>query len=130
MNDADFLSALEECRLRPDEFDHPAHVRAAYLYSREADFAVALGRMRRALRAYAASLGKAERYHETITVGFMALVQRHLHERGDGGGWEGFAALNPELFERGILLEFFPRALLDSPIARKVFVLPRCASEH
>jgi len=39
VNDADFLSALESCRLAPCEFDHAAHVRAAYLYLRAADFA-------------------------------------------------------------------------------------------
>ena len=125
MNDADFLAALEACRLPPEEFDHAAHVRAAYLYSLTADFPEALGRMRRAVRTFAASLGKAERYHETITVGFMALIAQHLHERGDGGGWEGFKASNPELFEREILLQFFPRTLLESATARQVFVLPR-----
>jgi hypothetical protein len=30
------------------------------------------------------------------------------------------------MFEREILLEFFPQALLESPTARQVFVLPRC----
>ena len=81
--------------------------------------------MRRTLRAFAHALGKAERYHETITVAFMALVRQHLHERGDEGGFEGFAKRNPELFERELLLEFFPKSVLDSSTARQIFVLPR-----
>jgi hypothetical protein len=125
MTDAEFLAALEQCRLGPDDFDHAAHVRAAYLYSRNGDFADALGSMRRSLRAFAASLGKPDRYHETITVAFMSLIRQHLHERGDEGGWEGFARRNPELFERDLLLRFFPKSLLESPTARQVFVLPR-----
>jgi len=127
MNDAEFLAALEGCRLRPDQFGHAGHVRAAYLYSREADFAEALANMRRALRAFAHSVGKPDRYHETITVAFMALVRQHLHERGDAGSWEAFAELNPELFDRDLLLEFFPKSLLDSATARQIFVLPRCS---
>jgi hypothetical protein len=125
MTDAEFLAALETCQLAPAQFDHAAHVRAAYLYSRGADFHEAVGRMRHALRAFAASVGKPDRYHETITVAFMALVRQHLHERGDEGGWPGFAHRNPELFERDLLLGFFPKAVLDSPTARQIFVLPR-----
>jgi hypothetical protein len=125
MKDAEFLAALESCRMRPDQFGHAGHVRAAYLYSRQADFAEALASMRRALRAFATSVGKPDRYHETITVAFMALMRQHLHERGDGGSWEAFAERNPELFERDLLLQYFPKSLLDSVTARQIFVLPR-----
>jgi len=66
MSDEEFLAALESCSLNECDFGHAAHVRAAYLYSRSRDFAAALEKMRRAIRTYAASLGKADRYHETI----------------------------------------------------------------
>jgi hypothetical protein len=125
MTDAEFLEALEACRLHPNDFDHAAHVRAAYLYSRRSDFPEALGDMRRAIRSFAASLGAADRYHETITVAFMALVREHLHERGDPGDWPAFAERNAELFDRQLLFRVFPRAVLESATARQVFVLPR-----
>ena len=63
--------------------------------------------MRRAIRNYAGSLGKPERYHETITVAYVALIQQYLHERGSWGGWTGFARLTPELFQPDLLLEFY-----------------------
>ena len=34
MTDAEFIARLESCRLREDEFDHAAHVRAGYQYLR------------------------------------------------------------------------------------------------
>ena len=125
MTDGEFLAALERRELPARDFGHVAHVRAGYLYLRAAEFAAALARLRRAIRRYARHLGKPERYHETVTVAYLALIQQHICERGDGGGWEQFARENPELFRPGLLLEFYSRAELESEVARKIFVLPR-----
>jgi hypothetical protein len=125
MTDEEFLEALERCVLPESAFGHAAHVRAAYLCLRAEEFSGALERTRRAIRNYARHLGKAERYHETITVAYLALIQQHICERGDGGGWAAFERENPELLRPGLLLEFYPKAQLESELARKVFVLPR-----
>jgi hypothetical protein len=130
MTDAEFLRALERCELPEIEFGHAAHVRAAYLHLQDADFTGTLERIRRAIRNYAAHLGKSDRYHETITVAFVALIQQHICERGNGGGWEAFACQNPELLEPGLLREFYPRAQLESDVARRVFVLPHWRPAH
>jgi hypothetical protein len=128
MNDADFLGALESCELPEREFGHAAHVRAAYLYLQGSDFSSALGRIRRSIRAYATRLGNADRYHETITVAYLALVQQHMFERGDGGGWAVFARDNPELFDKSLLQRFYPSEQLSSDTARRIFLLPKAAS--
>ncbi len=127
MTDAEFLRALESCELPEKEFGHAAHVRAAYLYLQQADFAGTLERIRRAIRNYAGHLGQPDRYHETITVAYVALIQQHICERGNGGGWTAFARDNPELFQPGLLRQFYPQAQLESDMARKVFLLPRSA---
>ena len=124
MTDGDFIRALESCTLSEQEFNHAGHVRAAYLYLRSGDFAEGLMRLRAAIRNYAGSLGKPDRYHETITVAYLALIQQLLCERGDGGGWPGFARSAPELFEPDLLLKFYSKAQLDSELARRIFVLP------
>jgi hypothetical protein len=122
--DAAFLQALETCALPEVEFGHAAHVRAAYLYLRASDFASALPRLQRTIRAYASSLGRPDRYHETITVAYLALIQQHIAERGDGGGWRSFERDNPELFDRDLLLHFYSRSQLESGLARRLFLLP------
>ena len=127
MNDAAFLEALEACTLAPSEFTHAAHVRAAYLCLRAGSFGEAIDRMSTTLRRYAKSLGRPDKYHETITVAYLVLIRERLCEGGDGGGWAGFAAANPELFDRDLLLRYFPRQQLESPRARRVFVLPAMA---
>jgi hypothetical protein len=122
--DGNFIRALESCTLSEQEFNHAGHVRAAYLYLQSGDFAEALMRLRRSISNYAGSLGKPDRYHETITVAYLALIQQLMCERGDGGGWAGFARGAPELFEPDLLLKFYSKSQLDSPLARRIFVLP------
>jgi hypothetical protein len=127
MTDENFLSALERCELSPEEFTHTAHLRAGYLYLRAFGFDGALGRTRRAIRAYAAHLGKPEKYHETITVAYLAIIHERLRARGDAGGWEAFARQNQDLCERDLLLRYYPRPQLESDLARAVFLLPHAA---
>jgi len=128
MNDEDFLRALECCEMPEQEFGHAAHVRAAYLYLRQGDFVAALERVRSSIRRDATHLGKPDRYHETITVAYVALIQQHMLERGKGGGWTEFARDNPELLKKELLREFYPTEQLNSDAARKIFLLPRAGS--
>ncbi len=125
MTDVEFLAALESCELPEHDFGHGAHVRAAYLYLRQGDFPDALGRIRRAIRAYSAHLGKPGRYHETVTVAYLALIAQSIAQRGHAGDWNAFQRSNPELMQRDLLLKFYSPAELASDLARQVFVLPR-----
>jgi hypothetical protein len=128
MTDEEFLAALECCTLPAEAFTHAAHVRAGYLYLRAVGFDAALGRMRSAVRRYAAHLGKPDKYHETITVAHLALIHERLSERGDAGDWTSFRQQNPDLFERDLLLRHYRRSELESDLARQVFILPRRAA--
>ncbi len=99
MTDDAFLRELEACTLSERAFGHHAHVRAAYLYLGQSNFAEALVRMRRSICAYATHLGRPDRYHETITLAHLALIQRCIVEHGDRGGWVMFARSNPDLLD-------------------------------
>lgn len=124
MNDQDFLAALERCELAAVDFDHVAHVRAGYLYLCAHGFGGAIERMSAAIRRYAAHLGATDKYNETVTVAWIALIRQHMSERGAAGGWPAFRAANPELFARGVLDRYYDRPVLDSALARRTFVLP------
>jgi hypothetical protein len=124
MNDRQFLRALESCELAPQCFGHREHVRAAFLYLECLPFGAAIDRMRGTLQRYTAALGRPEKYHETLTVAFMCLVNTH-RQRGTYGNWEEFARLNPELFDSGVLRHYYEPATLASPLARTTFVLEK-----
>ena len=97
MTDDEFLHALEGCELPPDDFGHSAHVRAAYLYLRRAEWHEALDAVRGSLQRYVAHLGKADRYDESMTRRYMELIRRRMIERGDVGGWAAFSQANRDL---------------------------------
>jgi hypothetical protein len=124
MTDEEFIEQLESCRLPEIHLSHSEHVRAGYLYLRCNRFPEAVVKMCNAIRNYTQSLGKAERYHETITIGFMALIQQSLKKRESWSEWEEFKAANPNLFAKGALRAYYPAEILDSPAARSSFVLP------
>jgi hypothetical protein len=130
LTDEEFLQALESCTLPESGFGHHAHVRAGYLYLKNSNFAEALVRMRRSICSYATHLGRADRYHETITIAYLALIQQCIVERGDGGGWATFAQSNSELFNPELLGNFYDRDVLQSTLARRVFLLPRSKPCH
>jgi hypothetical protein len=125
--DARFLEALEAATLPPDQFDHASHVRAGYLYLRSAAFPQATAAMCDTIERYSRAIGKPGRYHETITVAFMALINERMRRDGDRGGWPQFCAANPQLFMPDALLAYYPREVLESAQARSSFTLMRLA---
>lgn len=124
MTDERFLAALEACRLAPAEFGHREHVRAAFLYLERLPFGAAIDAMSASLRRYVAALGRADRYHETVTVAFMALVNASRLEQG-GEDWPAFAARNPHLLNARLLDDYYSGATLAAEYARRRFVLER-----
>jgi len=123
MTDAEFLAALESGTLPEAEFNHAGHVRAAWLYLRQSPFPEALAKMSGKLRNYAAARGKPDRYHETITVAYLALISERLLLRSDDGDWRGFVEQNHELLDRRLLTHYYRPETLASPTARRVFIL-------
>nr|WP_298682736.1 hypothetical protein [uncultured Dongia sp.] len=124
MNDDDFLRALEACTLAPAAFNHAAHLRAGFLYLQRQDFPEALGAMRRAIKAFAVSIGKDGLYHETITTAFMTLINARLAIEPAGGSWEDFAAHHRDLFDGTALSQHYSRERLQHKLARQIFLLP------
>ena len=78
------------------------------------------------LRRFAASLGKADRYHETITWAFLLLIRERMARAGNGMDWAEFAAANDDLlsWEQSVLKKYYREETLASDLARVTFVLP------
>jgi len=123
MTDDELLRAFESGEL--EEFPHESHVRVAWCYLQREPILDALASFRRALRRFAAGKGKADRYHETITVAYMLLIADRLFS-SRGLSWEEFAARHPDLLQRqpSLLTRYYSEAVLASSRAREVFILP------
>ena len=128
MTDAELLARLEDASLPEHCFRHRDHLRAAYLYLACDGFLRGLDRMATALRHYAVAKGKAERYHETVTIAYGALIHERMRQGGHmqgghAGGFEAFLAANAELLDPTLLSRFYSPETLASPRARDCFVL-------
>jgi hypothetical protein len=123
--DSDFLAGLEAGTLPPAQFDHRGHLRAGFLYLRRHDFPGACVAMKRAIQRFAALLGKSTLYHETVTVAYLALIAERLADEPAGVGFEEFLARYPELASGEYFRRYYPAGELDTPEARRTFILPR-----
>jgi hypothetical protein len=125
MSDDEFIARLEACTLPEAHFHHVDHLRAAWLYLTRFPASDAIAKFSEVLRCYVTSLGKADRYHETITWAYLLLMNERIH-RSQPATWEQFTAAQSDLFDRknSILLRYYREETLQSELARRVFVMP------
>jgi hypothetical protein len=125
ITDAELVDRFSEGSLAASAFGHREHVRLAFaVLARHPDFGVAAIAYRRMLRAFAVANGAPDRYHETITWAYLAIVRARM---------EGHAAsdamldANPDLLDHrhGALARHYDVAAITAdPFARRLFVLP------
>lgn len=128
MTDEEFARAFERGDIAPAEFRHQSHVRLAWVYLREStSFDAAVGRIRDGIQRFAAAAGASQKYHETITILWMQLLADARGRTGDCT----FAELLercPELADKDLPLQYYPRERLFSDEARARWVPPATTS--
>jgi hypothetical protein len=122
--DDEFVAAFEACALF--EFHHEDHVRVAWIYLSRYSLPDAIGRFSASLRRFAASKGKPDLFHETITWAYLLLINECMHCDDAPRTWEEFAVKNPQFLEspKIFLGRYYSEALLNSARARRTFVFP------
>jgi len=127
LDDEALLGGFESARLPAAAFGHAEHVRAAFLYlTRHPDFGEAAVLFRSALRRFAAAKGVPDRYHETLTWAYLALINERAHGSSFASS-AGFLRSHPELLDAkgGVFSRYYDLgAVTRSARARQVFVLP------
>ncbi len=124
MNDEEFVARFAAGTLEP--FHHADHVRAAFLYLRRFPAPEAIGRFSADLARFAASKGKPELYHETITWAYLILIRERMARSVATPTWDEFAAANGDLLDwrASILKRYYRAETLESRLAKSVFVFP------
>jgi hypothetical protein len=124
MTDAELARALERCDLQNAEFHHESHLRVAWVYldeCRSVDHAVE--RMAEALRRFAASVGRGEKYHHTITA-FWVIALDRVRSSLPGATLTELLGAYPQLRDKDLPLAFYSRDRLFSDDARLSWVEP------
>jgi hypothetical protein len=105
-------------------FPHREHVRMAFEMLRRHDFPESVLHFTRALRMMAASAGKPQAFHQTITIAFLALIAERVERGGALADFAAFERANPELFDKRVLARWYRPERLASDCARRTFLLP------
>lgn len=126
MNDEEWMRQFEEATLANESFHHADHVKMGFLYLRKYPLLEALDRFCEALKRFARTHGKADRYNETISWAFLLLIHERLVRMGPAQNWNEFAAHNADLvrWNDPILKKYYRAETLGSPLAKQIFLFP------
>ena len=123
--DDEFRLMLERLEVGPDEFDHRAHVRLAYIYLCSGSVEEARISMKQALLSFLGHLGAdTSRYHETVTASWILAVRHFMELSVPCASADEFIDRNAALLDTGIMLTHYSAEVLFSPEARSDFVEP------
>jgi hypothetical protein len=119
------LEHFVDTTLPAGEFHHHQHVQVAWEFVRRYGMPAALGEFTAAIKRFADAKGATGLYHETITWAFLLLIAER-QARSGAETWVQFANANPDLlcWKPSILERYYSREVLQSDLAKKVFVLP------
>ena len=107
MTDVELTRALERGEIANEKFRHASHLHVAWVYLSESKSTdEAADKMRQTLRRFAASAGKLEKYHETITLFWVHLLSR-AYAASRGGSLEDIVHANPQLLEKNFPLAYY-----------------------
>jgi hypothetical protein len=101
MTDEQLAELVESCELPGADFDHRHHMRLAYHYLSVEPLLTAVARFATAVNRFATHHGKADKYDDAVTVGYMLLIEERRRRRPHDD-FEGFALHNRDLFEDGM----------------------------
>jgi len=126
VSDAELVRAFEACDPALGGLSHGEHLRIAWHYLQHEPLGLAGERMCAGLRRFAHSRGKPDRFHATITWAYLVMLAECRHEVGDVP-FAAVAERRPELLDHraGAVRSLYGEQVLESPLAREVFLLPR-----
>ena len=128
LSDEELVGAFEACTLPPSQFSHRRHLALGRHYLRQFGFPAGAQRFCERLQAYVTSVGASAKYHETITWAYLVLMNEELTLRSQPDEhFDAMIARRPDLLDHrnGALAQVYDERELESPEARRVFVLPR-----
>jgi len=127
LEDDNFLARLEAADLPADSYNHRSHIRTGFLYVERYGFEGAVKRMRETLVRFTIAVGAEGKYHETITVAFLDLINQRLAIQSHND-WQSFLEANPDLLEGAILLKYYEADVLNSDLARSSYIPPTASA--
>ena len=122
MTDDELISGFETASL--SAFPHADHVRLTILYLTRHGRDETERKLFEGLRRFAAAKGVPEKFHVTMTIAWLELVEDAIRRHPGALDPAALVAVCPELLNRDALLRFYTRERLMSDDARHRWVSP------
>lgn len=121
----DLVRAFETCTLPRERWNHAAHLTVALWYLKHYGRPEATRLMREGIQRYNGQIGSRVAYHETITLAWLAIIQRFLQHADRGQPIaELTAAMTAALSNKHMLYFFYSHERLMSEAARHGWLPP------
>ena len=118
-----FDELLAETMAGRAHFGHREHVHLTWLAIRRVGPAAAVDLISDGIRRTARYAGAPQKYHATVSRAWVQLVAHHIAE-AEVADFDRFAAHNPALLDKRLLVRFYEPATLAAPQARAGWVEP------
>ena len=122
LTDDELIAGFEAASL--PAFPHADHVRLTILYLGRYGRNETQKRLFEGLRRFAAAKGVPEKFHITMTIAWLDLVDDARRRHPDAGDPSALVTACPELLNRDALLRFYSPDRLFSDEARQQWVAP------
>lgn len=96
LTDPEFEAQFVACTLRPQLFTHEAHLRLAWWHLTQYGCSQTVVLLPRQLQHYVAHWGATDKYHATLTVAAIYVVE-HFRQRSHQNTFKGFLEEFPRL---------------------------------
>ncbi|MFT0715746.1 hypothetical protein [Flagellimonas lutimaris] len=125
MNNADFAAAFESGAFPPQEFNHEAHIKLAWIYLGLFDEKTAISKTCEAIKNYDQLHGDGTKYHVTLTVASIKVVH-HFRQKSNATTFEKFVAEYPKLVTsfKELLFQHYDKSVLTNPKAKTAYLQP------
>ena len=124
-DDIEFKNQMESCTFSPQDFNHRAHLRLAYVYLTENNPDESTAKMRDTLHQFLTHNGvDTSAYHETITKAWILAVHHFMNKTGQSESADQLIDSNPDMLDKNIMMTHYSAELLFSDVARGKFVQP------
>ena len=120
------VHGFETCNTAPDDFSHQCHLAVAVFYLDRSTMDEATESMRAGLLRYLDHHGvDQQKYHESLTIFWMRLIQALLHDMSSNSSLlEKANVVIEALGDSRLAFEYYTRDLLMSDEARKSWIKP------
>ncbi|MBV1911668.1 MAG: hypothetical protein KUG78_20415 [Kangiellaceae bacterium] len=125
LSDEQFISEFEAMTLEPQYFSHRGHIRISWLYLNQFNFDLACEKIEFGINRYATSLGAKDKFHCTLTRVLVVLIYGRM-KKSSHKSWQNFIINNSDLVNNAqeLISEYYSEELINSELARKLFVKP------